>query len=112
MLKTLGFPSIINLNSAYEMRRGSNELKVTCDVDGTTITWFKDMVIMSQSSQLMINSTNNGKSSIVSISPATLANNGAYTCVASNDISSVNSTIFVHGKLAFGSKQVVRNYHY
>ena len=109
MLKTLGFPSIINLNSAYEMRRGSNELKVTCDVDATPIP---NMMIMSQSSQLMINSTNNGKSSIVSISPATLANNGAYTCVASNDISSVNSTIFVHGKLAFGSKQVVRNYHY
>ena len=90
---------VISLTSTLE---GNNKVQITCNVDGIaspTITWFKDsMMIMSQSPQLIINTTNNN-SSIVSISPATLANNGAYTCVASNDVDSVNNTIFIDCKL-------------
>ncbi len=92
---------MVNITSDVNVMEG-DKLDIVCRVDGSptpTVVWFKDdMKIQSDGDNIRISTTEDDKSSIVFISLASPANNGVYTCMATNAAGSANRTIQIQVK--------------
>jgi len=77
-------------------------LELVCRVSGTptpTIQWFKEeQPVTSQGNSLRISITADGMASIININPASVSNNGRYSCVATNDAGATSKTLEIQVK--------------